>query len=130
MINRRTSMKLLGGAAAAAAATKLLSATPSADGIKWFSTTQTERWRSIKGLAFAAPSANPFNTDVIIHHDLPQQRIDGFGGAFTELGWDALMKLAPARRDAAMTAHFFGTGGCDQPWPHADWRERYQPQMV
>jgi glucosylceramidase len=104
-MNRRDVLTSLAATTALAAARPSI-ATPLSGGIKWFSTTQTERWRPMNGLTLGAPSANPFDTDVIIRRDLPQQRIDGFGGAFTELGWDALATLSPVRRDAAMAALF------------------------
>jgi glucosylceramidase len=99
-------MKLLGGVAAVAASPKTLAAVARPGDVQWISTTQTGRWRHIPGLAFTKPSTNPFDNDVIIRRDAPQQRMDGFGGAFTELGWDALAKLSPVKRDAAMAALF------------------------
>jgi glucosylceramidase len=42
--------------------------------------------------------------------DTPLQRIAGFGGAFTEKGWEALSALPAPKRDTAMAA-LFGSNG-------------------
>jgi glucosylceramidase len=109
-MNRREAIASIAAGAALAASRPSIAAPSTNTGIEWYSTTQTERWRHIDGLAIGAPSSNPFDMDVIVRSDLPQQRIDGFGGAFTELGWDALAALSPAKRDAAMATLFAPQG--------------------
>ncbi|MEY2943423.1 MAG: hypothetical protein RLY97_1437 [Pseudomonadota bacterium] len=128
MINRRNTIKLLGGVTAVATACRsavatasksafatsdkamadasVASTTTTPNGIKWFSTSPGAAWRSLAGLTFSSPSADPFGHDVTIHPDAPLQKIDGFGGAFTEKGWEALTALSPTQRDAAMAALF------------------------
>ncbi len=109
MIDRRTSIKLVGAGAALAAAPKVFAA-PAAAGIRWFSTGQRDRWQSIGGLALTDPAPSMFDQHVQVELDKPGQRIDGFGGAFSEKGWDALSALPPAVRDRAI-GDLFGDDG-------------------
>ena len=50
-------------------------------------------------------------TNVTVTDTTTYQRIDGFGGAFNEQGWDNLMQLSPADRTAALTLLFDATNG-------------------
>lgn len=50
-----------------------------------------------------SPSATP---DVSVDPTKPLQAIEGFGGAFNEHGWSALLALEPAERHAVMKAIF------------------------
>jgi glucosylceramidase len=79
-------------------------------GITWISTTKSAPWRSITGAAFQPLDANPFNRDLEVKVDSPLQSIAGFGGAFTEKGWEALAALSAPKRDAALAALFSQQG--------------------
>jgi glucosylceramidase len=105
MNRREVFVSMAATTALAASRPAFASNKPSTD-VQWVSTTQKNPWRKMTGLALREPSVNPFETDVLVRTDVPLQRIDGFGGAFTELGWDALSALSPARRDAALAALF------------------------
>jgi glucosylceramidase len=50
-------------------------------------------------------------SNVTVNDTTTYQRIDGFGGAFNEQGWDNLMQLSPADRTQALTLLFDATNG-------------------
>jgi glucosylceramidase len=117
MINRRE--VLMGSAVATAiiatrpagAATKSGSSNGGdTGGIKWVSSTQRLPWQSMPAPTLQPVDANIFNRDLEVRVDTPRQTIAGFGGAFTEKGWDALSALSAPKRDAAMAA-LFGNDG-------------------
>lgn len=72
--------------------------------ISWVSSTNTDRWKvtdnvhSAKGAVAAAT--------VQVFPDQPLQVIEGFGGCFNELGWEALLTLPAARRTAVLQQLF------------------------
>jgi glucosylceramidase len=107
-LNRRQLLASLAATSALATAPRTF-ARATGD-VTWISTTQKNPWRKMPGVAFQAPSQNLFDMDLAVRADLPLQRIDGFGGAFTEKGWEALSALSPAKRTAAMAA-LFGADG-------------------
>ena len=76
--------------------------------VEWISTTNEDRWVSERnpGLKDAQDSA-PF--DLVLTGD-SSQVIDGFGGCFNELGWDALQMLAPETRDSILKDLFTKDG--------------------
>jgi glucosylceramidase len=104
-MNRRDALTAMAVTTALAATGPSLAADP-ATSIDWISTTAKAPWQRQPSPNLVPPSANLFETDLTIRTDQPQQRIDGFGGAFTEKGWEALSALSPAKRDAAISALF------------------------
>lgn len=128
-VTRRTALGLIGASAAVTATTAATTApaalaqgiapapsgTPAAaslpSGAAWFASTAGRPWRARTVPALATPDANPFAHDVTLLLDKPRQTVTGFGGAFSELGWDALQALPPARRAQAL-ALLFGDDGC------------------
>ena len=74
--------------------------------VRWVVTTQQEAWVDQVPLASTAPTGMP---NVFVNPDLPLQRIDGIGGCFNELGWDALSLLDEADREEIL-ADFFAPG--------------------
>ncbi len=50
--------------------------------------------------------------DVEVHLDQPEQVIDGFGGSFNELGWEAMAVLDESTRRQVMAA-LFSEDGCN-----------------
>lgn len=110
-MNRREAMIATAATAALAVAPPSLAAGKSGTGgIEWVSSTRRAPWQQRAAPALGKVPANPFATDVVIRPDAPQQRIDGFGGAFSEKGWDALAALSPVRRETALAA-LFGPAG-------------------
>jgi glucosylceramidase len=108
-MNRRDVLLSMATTSVLAAARPAFAAAKSED-IQWISTTQREPWRRMTGLARQVLDPNLFGRDFEVRLDTPKQRIEGFGGAFTEKGWEALSALPPARRDAAMAALFGAEG--------------------
>ncbi len=77
----------------------------SEDNIQWISSYDTLFWVKKPPLSFSEISGT---TNVItIAENNPQQIINGFGGCFNELGWDALSVLDSAVRDSVIGL-FFG----------------------
>lgn len=78
--------------------------------INWISTTNDSPWVSnqpamlIKGTSAMA--------GVIIRTDQARQTIDGFGGCFNELGWEALTILSQAEKDILLKSLFDTISGC------------------
>lgn len=70
---------------------------------RWVVTTEIAPWRERPAPELAAPSGMP---DVFVELDRPQQRIEGFGASFNELGWTALELLSEVDRDAVMRELF------------------------
>ncbi len=76
--------------------------------IEWVSSTNDQRWNTEKNLALKPASENaPF--DLILTSDTAQT-IDGFGGCFNELGWDALQTLSAGTRDSILKDLFTPEG--------------------
>jgi len=75
-----------------------------------FTTTAQERWVAGAHLTLqkATPSAK---ADLTVRADQPKQEVQGFGGAFNELGWDALQALSSKDQETIM-GDLFGPEGC------------------
>ena len=71
------------------------------------STTPAERWKESKPV-----KAKTFQADetISVYPDSLLQHVDGFGGTFNELGWEALQALAPQQQQEVMKALFGGEG--------------------
>jgi glucosylceramidase len=108
--SRRQAIGLIGLTATAAIAPNALAATKADSGVQWISTTQKAPWQRMSGLALSPLDPNLFGRDLEVRLEAPMQTIAGFGGAFTEKGWEALSALSPARRDAAVAALFAADG--------------------
>ena len=68
----------------------------------WIESTEGNYWQQRD-----FPAQDKKTTDVIeITIQNKQQLIDGFGGAFSEKGWEALLHLSPSQRDEIMEALF------------------------
>lgn len=72
-----------------------------------YSTTQTERWVESK---IAVDKSINKPTDLRIYTDSLLQKVDGFGGTFNEISWDALSVLNPQERSKIMKNLFSSEG--------------------
>ncbi|WP_206245363.1 glycoside hydrolase family 30 protein [Novosphingobium terrae] len=115
-MDRRDMLKLAGTGLAMASSGRVMAQaasprTAGADGgISWHATTRARAWEALAAPSLDAPAANAFARHVEIHLDTPAQPIEGFGGAFSERGWDALGRLSPALRAQALSALFAEDG--------------------
>jgi len=77
--------------------------------IEWISTTNDTRWSEENNLSLKNAVDNaPF--DAVITGNTAQT-IDGFGGCFNELGWDALQMLSSGARDSILQDLFIPEQG-------------------
>lgn len=81
-----------------------------ASSVTWISSTDEQPWQTMPspGLIQADPAAPP---QVRVWPKKTFQTIDGFGGCFNELGWDALGKASLIDRNNIMSG-LFGDNGC------------------
>ena len=108
---RRDVIKGLATASAlAASGAPAIANAASAPAQRWVSTSINAPWRSLPVPALAPVGANLFEQDVQLLTDQHAQTIQGFGGAFTEKGWQALTHLSPALRNKAVAALFAPEG--------------------
>ena len=77
--------------------------------IRWVCSTQAEPWQELP--ATVQPAGAETNV-VRLNSAAVRQRIDGFGGCFNELGWDALQALDSGQRAVALRA-LFDASGCN-----------------
>jgi glucosylceramidase len=114
ILNRREILMGTTAAATALAATRPAVAAPKSSskvsGIEWVSTTQHSPWRTMPTPALQPLDPNLFGRDLEVKIDTPLQTISGFGGAFTEKGWDALSALPAHKRNEAVAALFGASG--------------------
>lgn len=79
----------------------------SAQKITMYSTTSANRWVE-KSVARDKTSSKQAN--LCVYPDSLLQKVEGFGGTFNELGWDALQSLSPQQRDKVMASLFSSDG--------------------
>lgn len=77
--------------------------------IEWVATTVSGQWL-IKTIE--PRTSNTVTDSVVINTNNTQQTIDGFGGCFNEMGWDALNKLTPSDKAAVIKMLFDQQVGC------------------
>ena len=92
----------------------LVSALPSvfASGVssaRWICSTETQRWQE-KAVEPVGSDASPVNDMIVLDPQKRFQTIDGFGGCFNELGWEALTSIPADRREAALKELFSPDG--------------------
>lgn len=87
-----------------------MSVSVSAQTATWRSTTNTNQWVDNGTLSSTewTPAAGYFE----VFPDTLYQTIAGFGGCFSEKGWDPIVKLDALRRDSVLRA-LFDTSGCN-----------------
>ena len=74
-----------------------------APAIQWVCSTQAGPWRELPATVLLQPPGAESNV-VRLDPATVYQTIDGFGGCFNELGWDALQALDPAGQATALKA--------------------------
>lgn len=109
-LSRRGALGVMGTVAGASVLPAAASAGVS--GATWFSSSARAPWQARAVPALAAPAPGMFTQDATIALDKPAQTMAGFGGAFSEKGWEALSLLSPAQRHAALST-LFGPDGCN-----------------
>ena len=78
--------------------------------IKWWSSTKDKKWEEQRNLLWQEIDSSSRVIDAIVYPDSLQQVIDGFGGCFNELGWDALRYLVPKKQERVLS-ELFSSGG-------------------
>jgi glucosylceramidase len=87
----------------------LLLLTVHAQTIQWISSTDQARWVQQKGINFqSAKSAT--QAEITIYPAEKLQQMDGFGGCFNEIGWEALLSITPAEREKILKELFTPAG--------------------
>ncbi len=107
MLSRRSTLKgmALAGAASLAPPAALAGA---ASGARHYASNQTRRWLAQPAPTLASRNEGIFKRSFSVSLDTPAQTIEGFGGCFSEKGWEALSTLPPASRAKALDALFGG----------------------
>lgn len=77
--------------------------------IQWTSSTETEKWNQKKQIVFVQ-NADTATADIRIYTSEKMQEMDGFGGCFNELGWEALLSLSANERDKVLKELFSPQG--------------------
>lgn len=75
--------------------------------LKCYSSGQTKHWEEVKRTSMPEAEGQIILT---IFPDSLRQRVDGFGGTFNELGWDA-MQVLPANKQKEVLQSLFGQNG-------------------
>jgi glucosylceramidase len=79
--------------------------TPSSSGIRWICSTEKSRWQEL-----ATTNATAATNAIKLDPKTTFQMMDGFGGCFNELGWEALQAIPPERAEAALKELFSSHG--------------------
>jgi glucosylceramidase len=74
--------------------------------VRWLCSTEKSRWQELAPTNATAAAVDAIKLDP----KTTFQTIDGFGGCFNELGWEALTALPAERRDAALKELFAPEG--------------------
>lgn len=82
----------------------------SADEVTWISSTESKPWQSMPNPSLGKAEAGAPPT-VFIKPSRSFQTINGFGGSFNELGWEALSKASKFDAEEVIEA-LFGEDGC------------------
>jgi glucosylceramidase len=77
----------------------------------WISSSPENKWEQ-RGDASLTEPENISNYDFEVFTESYEQKIDGFGGCFNELGWEALKALKPLERENIIRALFDSIDGC------------------
>lgn len=83
-----------------------------ADNVTCISTTQQSPWHILPVTILTNADSSQADQIISINPGIKYQTIDGFGGCFNELGWEALLILPSEKREAVMQALFDSKSGC------------------
>src|SRR5882724_5693163 len=106
-IGSHRALRMFSLVGALASATGVFAAGTSA--VRWICSTEAHRWeeKSVGLVGSDTPAANDM---IVLDPEKKFQTIDGFGGCFNELGWEALTSLPTDRREAALKELFSPDG--------------------
>ena len=107
---RRGAIKAI--SAAAAMVPVAARAADPASRISWLETTSDTPGKRVTAPVFGPAPTSLFGADATVMLDKPGRTVAGFGGAFSEKGWQALSVLPEKARSAALDA-LFGSAGCN-----------------
>ena len=111
-LGRRGRFSLLACAAFSFAQSIFAQAQPAgAPSIRWVCTTPAEPWKEMSA-PLLSPASGAASNMVNLDAGTVYQAVDGFGGCFNELGWEALQPLDGAQRAVALKA-LFDASGCN-----------------
>lgn len=77
---------------------------------EWIESTPQSKWQT-REIIIKHSSEFP-DSAIIIYPDKKQQTIDGFGGCFNEMGWEALNQLNPEVKEEVLKSLFDTIAGC------------------
>lgn len=80
--------------------------TSSSSGVRWICSTEKSRWQELATTNATEATTNAIKLDA----STTFQTIDGFGGCFNELGWEALQAIPADRAEAALKELFSPEG--------------------
>ena len=78
----------------------------------WVTSTELAPWEVQPDLR-ALPLDSVASVDAVIDLDGKQQKMEGFGACFNELGWISLSRLDPSQREDIMEELFFPDYGAN-----------------
>jgi glucosylceramidase len=78
--------------------------------IEWISTTPASVWQ--KNQIKSGSKSVENRSSIVINSEKKEQKIDGFGGCFNELGWEALNTLPDENRELIIKSLFDTLNGC------------------
>ncbi|MFT3789435.1 MAG: glycoside hydrolase family 30 beta sandwich domain-containing protein [Tepidisphaeraceae bacterium] len=78
--------------------------------VRWVCSTETSPWQTMP-VPTLKPNTDDTTPTIRVTASKTYQTIDGFGGCFNELSWDALSTLPDAERDGVLQS-LFGDTGC------------------
>jgi glucosylceramidase len=78
--------------------------------VKWWTSTPSKQWEEQRNVLLE-PADSFKNIDAEIFTDSIQQKIEGFGGCFNEMGWSVLSKLDKASREKVIKMLFCAETG-------------------
>ncbi len=80
------------------------------ESIRWISSTQAEPWKEMPLEAIPTAEKDLRTAAIQLNDRNAYQQIDGFGGCFNDLGWQALLALDAPDRERALQALFSPEG--------------------
>lgn len=82
-----------------------------AENVTFISTTEESPWK-VQSAVITVTNLSRTNQTISINPARKYQTIDGFGGCFNELGWEALLTLPSEKRQTVIKSLFDSRDGC------------------